>query len=275
MLFPLRLAARRHVPRIRKEIPCPFRGSGTSLESAWTRSAMPPTPPETPPSCGWRTSTPTCRHPRWPARSPMRRWRRTTPIVICRSRATARCARPRGARQRHGWPALRSGHGMRQRGGRAQRHPQRPAGHGRARPGSRNLRSDLCRAGEPHPAGGRDSPARALRPRRERLGDRSRRTGRGHRPGHGRRAADEPGHADRSGPGQRAFRRHRRPGEPAWRVGHLGCGHGTDPLPSPSARASRRPPGPGRAHHHGRLGLQGTADDRLAGGLGRRAAGTS
>ena len=87
-----------------KETPCPFHGSGTFLESAWTRSAMPPTPPETPPSCGWRTSTPTCRHPRWPARSPMRRWRRTTPTVTCRSRVTARCARLRRSTSAL-WPA--------------------------------------------------------------------------------------------------------------------------------------------------------------------------
>lgn len=67
------------------------------------------------------------------------------------------------------------------------------------------------------------------------------------------------------------FRCDRRPGQPAPRLGHLGRGDGTDPLRRPAARPSRRPPRPGWPDDHRRVGVQGTADDRLAGRLGGRA----
>ena len=75
--------------------PCPSHACGTSPGSVSTRSATPPTRPGTPASCGWRTSTPMCRRPRSPVRSPTPRSRRTRPTATCRSRGTAPSGRPR------------------------------------------------------------------------------------------------------------------------------------------------------------------------------------
>ena len=114
------------------------------------------------------------------------------------------------------------------------------------------------------------SPARAVRSRCAGLGHGPGRARGGDRAPDGRGAADGPGHADRRGPVGRALRRDRRPGRPSRRLGHLGRRDGTAGLRRQPAGAPRRAPGPGRPHDHGGLRLQGTADDRLARGLGGR-----
>ena len=57
----------------------------------------------------------------------------------------------------------------------------------------------------------------------------------------------------------------------ARRVDPLRRGDGAHPLRRPPARAPRVAPRPGRTRHHRRLGVQGAADDRVEGRVGRRA----
>ena len=56
------------------------------------------------------------------------------------------------------------------------------------------------------------------------------------------------------------------------RLAHLRRGDGAHPLRRAAAEPPGHAPGPGRPDHHRRVGVQGTADDRLAGRLGGRAA---
>ena len=223
-------------------------------------------------AAAWRTSTPTCDHP--PSQLEHTRQRG-------RGRRGQQLPAVRGAprppeQPRPAWSAGSAGASttparVRQRRRWSQRHPQRPPGHHRAGRRGRAVRPDLRRPGQPDPAGGRRARPRPRRPHAPGLAHRPRRARRRGRSADRRGAADGP-----SMPTGAVFDR-----------SHLDAlagpvlEHGAwilydaamerirfDDRP---ARASRVAPPAGRTRHHRRLGVQGAADDRLAGRVGRRA----
>ena len=106
-----------------------------------------------------------------------------------------------------------------------------------------------------------------------RLGHRPGRARRSRRSTHGGSAADGAGDADRRLAGQPALRGACRTRRTTRRLGHLQRGHGTHPVRRLAAGAPGVASGPARPDDHRRLGVQRTADDRLAGRLGGGPAG--